>query len=270
MSNDIPPAVGELPTIAPSSLASRLSNLFVSPGEVFVEVKTSRVSHANWLVPALLFILASWCAAALMFSNPSIKQQMVEVQDEAMQKQFQKQIDSGKMTQAQVDQMKAGAAKVSGIVHIASVTIAPVFAAAATPFWGGFVLWVGAMFIFKRPFEFLKGVEVVGLAMTVVAVGALVKGLLCAAMGNMFAVPGPILLIKHYDPTNQLHNALLMLDVFAVWALILRGIGLAKLSDISPAKALAWVLGVWITITGGMFALSWAIQKIVGMAGGQR
>jgi hypothetical protein len=251
------------------SLGARLVNVFVSPGEVFTEVKASPICHANWWVPALLFLLASWCAAALMFSQPAIKQQMADMQDKAMQQQFQKQVDAGKMTQAQADQIKAQAGKFSGIGQIIGGVVSPLFMAGIIPFWGGFVLWAGGALIFKRRFEFMKGVEVVGLAMIILAVGALIKGLLVTAMGNMFASPGPILLVKDYDPTNQFHNFLVTVDVFVIWSLALRGVGLAKLSDISLPKAMAWVFGVWILITGGMFALSWGIQKAVSMMTGQ-
>ena len=34
-----------------SSLAARLTNVFVSPGEVFEEVKVSPPTVSNWLVP---------------------------------------------------------------------------------------------------------------------------------------------------------------------------------------------------------------------------
>jgi hypothetical protein len=262
MNTEIPPSI-ETPRALPSSLMSRLTNVFVSPGEVFAEMKTRPVNHANWWVPALILIVASWFAAGVMFSNPNIKQQVVDIQEKTLQKQFQPQIDSGKMTQAQVDQIKAQASKFAGLGQIIGGCVVPVVTAVATPFWGGLILWIGGMLIFKRPFEYLKGVEVTGLAMMVMAVGAVVKGLLCAAMGSMFVSAGPILLIKDYDPTSLLHNVLIMLDLFGIWALWLRAVGLAKLCDVSFAKAVAWVFGLWILITGGMTTLSWGMQHMM-------
>lgn len=247
-----------------SSLTSRLTNVFVSPGDVYAEVKASPVCHANWWVPGLVLVLASWCAAALMFSQPSIKQQIIEIQEKTLQGRFQPQIDSGKMTQAQVDQIKAQSARFAGIGQWVGGIGGPLIQAAITPFWGGLILWAGAMWIFKRPFEFLKGVEVVGLAMMVMAVGALIKGLLCTAMGTLYATPGPGLLVRDFEPTNPAHNMLMALDVFGIWVLALRAVGLAKLSDISLAKAAAWVFGVWIVFTVGMLTFSWAVQKLVG------
>ncbi len=183
MNNDIPSPAG-----APaSSLGARLMNIFVTPGDVFAEVRDSPVRHANWYVPALLFLLASWFAAALMLSQDSIRHQLAEAQDQAIQKQFQKQIDAGTITQAQVDQKKIEISKFAGIGTTVGFFVSPLFVAGAAPFWGGFVIWTGAVWLFKRPVHFLKAVEVVGLAMVIEAVGALVKGLLCAGMGSLVA-----------------------------------------------------------------------------------
>jgi hypothetical protein len=270
MNNDIPPATGNSSTVPQSTLAGRLTNIFVTPGEVFAGVRSAPLCHQNWLVPALIFLLASWCAGALIFSQPAIKQQMADMQEQALQKQFQKQIDAGKMTQAQADQIKAGATKFSGIAQTIGMIVGPVFGAGLALFGGGFLLWAGGNYIFKRPFDFMKGVEIAGLALAVSAMGALVKGLLAAGTGNMFAGPGLALLVmKHYDPANLAHGALAALDGFALWALAVKSIGLAKLCDVSPAKAAAWVFGVWIALTGGLLTFGWLAQKLAsGLHGG--
>ena len=255
--------------ITATSLTSRLTNVFVAPGEVFTEVNASPINHANWWVPAFIFVLASWLAGALMFSNPAIEQQMADVQDEALQQQFQSAIDSGKMTQAEVDQMKARTAKYAGIGQMLGGFVGPVIMAVITPFWGGFVLWLGGL-IFRRRLDYLKAVEVVGLSLMILAVGAIVKGLLCIATGNMFITVGPAFFIKNFNASNPLHTSLLTIDVFILWGLILRAVGLAKLSNISFAKAVAWVLGVWIALTGGMLALSLAAQKLFSSISGNQ
>lgn len=250
-------------------MAARLTNVLVAPGEVFAEVKSSPIRHGNWLIPALILVLGSWLAAALMFSNASIKQQVANIQEQAIQERFQPQIDEGKMTQAQVDQMKTQVAKYSGIGHMVGGFVGPIFQAVITPFWGGFIVWLGGVWIFRQRFDYLKGVEVVGLTMVVLAIGAVVKGLLCAAMGSMFASPGPILLVKNHDPTNPLHNVLVTLDVFMIWGVLLRAVGLATLSNVSFAKAASWVVGVWVLLTGGMLGFSWGAQKLVSTLTGQ-
>lgn len=268
MSNELPPMPTAPDAPAETSLASRLTNVFVAPGEVFAEVKTSPVRHANWLVAALLFVLLSWGSAAVMFSQQSIKHELDSIQDQAMQKQFQKNIDAGKMSQAQADQAKASASEIAGVFYIIMAIVGPVFAGAIAPFFGGFILWAIGKLIFRQPFLYLKGVEASGLTLVVTGLGVLVKGLMCAALGTMFVSPGLVLLVKPYDPTSLLHTFLLTFDVFAIWGIVLSGIALAKLSGVSFVKAFVWVGAISVAITGGLLTFSWAMQQLAGRMGG--
>jgi len=245
---------------AETSLAARLTNVFVAPGEVFSEVKASPIRHSNWLVATLIFVLLSWCSAAVLVSQESIRHELTEMQDQAMQKKFQKLIDSGKMTQAQADQTKAAALKITGVAYTIMAFVGPLIGGALAPFLGGFILWAIGTLIFRKSFSFLKGVEAAGLTMVVAGLGALVKGLLCAALGTMFASPGLILLFRPYDPTNLLHTFMLTFDVFAIWGMVLSGIALAKLSEVSFVKAFVWVSITSVIVTGGFVTLGWAAQ----------
>jgi hypothetical protein len=139
----------------------------------------------------------------------------------------------------------------------------PIFAAGALPFWGGFVLWAGGHLVMRRPFPFMKGVEVAGLAMVVTALGVLVKGLMCVAKGTMFTGPGVALLLDPYDPTNQFHNALASIEIFVLWALAVEAVGLARLCQGSIAKAALWRFGIWAVLTGGLLGVAWAYQKLI-------
>lgn len=269
MNTDISPQFNSPGVPAPTSLTSRLMNVFIAPGEVFASVKNSPHCFQNWLVPALVFLLASWVGAAIMFSQDSVRHQITEIQDAAMQKQFQKQIDAGKMTQAQVNQAKAAASQFGSIGAGIGAVVSPFFIAGLTPFWGGFILWLGG-FIFRRRLDYMKAVEAAGLPLMILAVGALVKGLLAAAMGNAFVSIGPAMFVKDFDATNAVHGMLMLFDVFAIWALALRSVGLAKLADVSLVKAVAWVFGMWITYMGSCFGISMAGQKIIESLAGQQ
>lgn len=264
MSNETSPPIPASPD-APveTSLAARLANVFVAPGEVFAEVKASPIRHSNWLVAGLIFVLLSWCAAAVMITQEPLQHQMTEAQETAMQKQFQKQIDAGKMSQAQADQAIATAMKIARIFYNIAAFVGPVIGAGLGPFLGGFIIWAVGSLIFRKPFPYLKGVEAAGLTMVVAGLGVLVKGLLCAALGTMFVSPGLVLLVKPYDPTNLLHTFLLTFDAFAIWGMVLSGIALAKLSEVSFVKAFGWTSAVTVLFLGGMLTLGWVAQHMV-------
>ena len=67
------------------SLAARLLNVFAVPGEVFTEVKASRVCIGNWLVPALLSALVAVLTVVLIVSQPAFQQQMHDLTERAGQ-----------------------------------------------------------------------------------------------------------------------------------------------------------------------------------------
>src|SRR6516165_3828471 len=105
-----PPIISEPPLQAPQkpmSLPARLFNVLATPGEVFEYVKNADISHANWIVPALLLILVSWLGAWVIFSQDSIQQQLREITDQAIEKSIQKQ----HLSEQQAEQARAIGAK---------------------------------------------------------------------------------------------------------------------------------------------------------------
>ena len=81
------------------SLAARLTGVFAGPGEVFAEVKNSPSTSANWIAPLVIAMIAGIIYVMVVFSQPAVIQGMNEARD----KQFQRQVAAGKMTQKQAD-----------------------------------------------------------------------------------------------------------------------------------------------------------------------
>src|ERR1700722_20094016 len=67
---------GEVAQPEVTSLGNRLMNVFVSPSEVFDEVKVSPPNAANWWVPLTLIIIAGIVFAMVVFSQPGVIQGM--------------------------------------------------------------------------------------------------------------------------------------------------------------------------------------------------
>jgi hypothetical protein len=254
------PPTPESPSAPATSLAGRLINVFAAPGEVFGEVKTAAPSVANWLVPAILFMVLSWLSAALIFSQPAIRQQISELSTKAIDRQVEK----GKMSSAQADQARAAAEKIGSVGYEIGAAVVPVFAAFGSPFFGGLILWLVGSFALKGPFPYMKGVEVAGLSGMIVALSIIVKTLLILITGNLFASPSLALVIKDFDPQNTVHSLLAMMDVMVLWLLTVRAIGLSRLSGASFGKAAAWIFGIWIVITGAMIGFGAAVRAAFG------
>ena len=246
------------------SLGGRLLNVFAVPGDVLQEVKSAADTPANWLVPALILIAVSWVAAAVIFSQPSIKQQLSELTEQAIQKQ----IDSAHLSEQQADQARAMGEKWAGISSRIGAALVPVFAGFVMPFVWGLIVWLLGAQLFKGHFPYMKAVEVVGLANMILVLDVVVKTLLIVGLGNLYASPSLVLLVKQFDPQNPVHGLLAAVNVMTFWLLAVRAIGLARLSGASLAKSMVWVFGIWVAYTGFFIGISALLQagvkKITG------
>ncbi len=242
-----------------TSLWSRLMNVFAAPGEVFEEVKNSAPSTGNWLTPTLILIAVAVISSFIIFSQPSVTQQIREQQ----QKAFDKQVAAGKMTQAQADQAMTMAENFSGPTMLKVFGgVGAVIISFISLFWWAFLLWLIERFYLKVPLAFIKTLEVAGLATMISVLATVVKTLLVVLTGKAYAAASLILLIDIFDPRNLLHNLLTLTDVMTFWLLAVRSIGLAKLTGATFGKTAVVVFGVWLVISGLMIGFGLAMQAI--------
>jgi hypothetical protein len=254
----------EAPQPPTMSLGGRLLNVFATPGDVFQEVKAAKVSAANWVVPALILIVVSWVASLVIFSQPAINHQLSEITEQAIQKQ----VERSKMSEQQAEQARAMGEKWAGISAKIGAALVPVFAGFVTPFFWGLIVWGVGAGLLKANFPYMKAVEIVGLANMVSVLDVIVKTLLIVGLGNLYASTSLVLLVKEFDPQNTVHSLLALVNVMTFWLLAVRGIGLARLSGVSIAKAIAWVFGVWVAYTGLLVGLAYLAKAAFKRIGG--
>ncbi len=240
------------------SLPGRLFNVFAVPGEVFEDIKNTAPSVANWLAPALIFIVVNWLAGWLMFSQASIQQQLREVTDRAVQKQ----IDKAHLPPAQAEQVREAAAKWGSLGPRIGAVAAPPFVAFATPFWGGLILWLVGAKVLRARFSYMKAVEVAGLGSMIGVLDVIVRTLLIVGMGSLYATPSLALLVKEFDPQNLVHALLASMNLMTFWYLTVRAVGLARLSGASFLKAAAWIFGIWAVVIGLRLGYTAALQAL--------
>lgn len=85
-------------------LTDKIVNVITEPGELFSSVSKLPPKTMDWLLPLLFVIIASIISTFVLFSNPTIKADMVEKQMKQIEENFQEMVDQGQMTQAQADQ----------------------------------------------------------------------------------------------------------------------------------------------------------------------
>jgi hypothetical protein len=256
----LPPVFGSQSQEAPPtmSLAARLFNVLATPGEVFDNIRDAKVSAANWVLPALILVAVSWLGVGLVFSQDSIKQQLREITDQAIEKQIQK----SHMSDQQAEQARAVGAKFGSIGATVSAIAAPVFAGFVTPFWWGLILWLIGTKGLKGSFPYMKAVEVAGLAGMISVLDAIVRILLILVMGNLFASPSLALFVKQFNPQNPVHSLLAAINIMSFWVLIVRAVGLARITGVGVGKSAAWVFVIWALITGLLTGFGFAMQAI--------
>jgi hypothetical protein len=238
-----PPATPKEPTM---SLTARLMNVFAVPGEVFEEIKATRASVANWLVPAAIASVVGALAAIVMFSQPSIRQQIREKQEQA----FEQQIKAGKMTREQADQAMVMVEKFTGPTMMAIFgSVGAVVASFVRLFWWGLVLWLLGRWFLKARFNYLKAVEVAGLASMITVLGMIVSILLIVNMGKMFSTLSLGLAVSDFDETKKSHLMLGAVNVFNFWLIGVLGAGLARLAGVPFLRAALLVLGYWLVVS---------------------
>jgi hypothetical protein len=252
---DQPPPIPESPApAAPSeptmSLAGRLVNVFAVPGEVFEDTRVSRPCAANWLVPALIACVVGIVAAIIMFSQPTIQQQLREQQEKAMKQEFDKQVAAGKMTQAQADQTIEMMEKFTGPTALKIFgTVMAIIISFVRLFWWGFVLWMLGRFALKAQFSFMKTVEISGLASMIAVLGAIVTLLLIVNFGKLTSTPSLALAVSDFDMKSKGHLLLSAVNVFTFWQVAVMSVGLARLAAVPWARAMFVVLAFWLVWT---------------------
>ena len=225
---------------------SRLLNVFAAPGEVFEEVKNSKPSTANWLAPALIFIVVGVISSVVIFSQPAIAQQIRDQQNKVMDDQ----VKAGKLTQAQADQALTAMDKFYGPkMMMVFGSVGAMFGSFAHIFWWAFVLWLMAQWFLKTKIPFLKAAEVAGLTTMILVLGAVVTILLTVITGKLGMTPSLALTVGDFDLKNKVHLLLAAVNIFSFWQLGVAACGLARLTGKPFSKALLLVFLYWLAFT---------------------
>jgi hypothetical protein len=262
---DSSPPIPEPPLVAPQapamSLAARLMNIFATPGEVAEDIRRSRPSTANWLVPSLLYGLIGAISVILTLSQPTMIEQIRAQQT----KPIEAKVAAGKMTRTQGDQAIAMMEKYSTPAVMKTFgSMGAIAMGFASVFFWAFLMWLIARFGLKVPINFMKTAEVAGLASMITSLEILMKTLLVFGFNNPLASTSLAMLLKNPDPQNKVFLALSVLNIMTFWVLVVRSIGLSKLTGVPFGKVGVWVFGTWALYMTLLMGLSGGLQSMFG------
>ncbi len=263
---ELPPVLEPAPT-APSPpamcLAARLLNVFAIPGEVFEVVKASRVAVWNWLLPGLLSAVVGVFMVIVVVSQPALQREMqnrIQAQNNALAKQ----VKEGQLKQADADRVMALTRAIAAppILRALAGTAAAVLSVARV-FWWALVLWVLGRSFLKVRFDYLKALEVAGLALMISVLGAVVTVLLTVNLPRMFATPSLALAISDFDASRKSHLLLGAANVFSLWLVGVLSVGLARLANVPFLRAAWCVFAAWVIQESFLLLLGGTLGQFV-------
>ena len=224
-----------------SSLAGRLLNVFAAPGDVFEDLKTAKHAAGNWLLPIFIVTIATIVSFLVTLSQPAIKQQIVEMQEKAIDHQ----VAAGKMKPEQARQAKEVLENLPPWVMQLVGIVQGILAGFVGTFWWALVLWLLGKFAFKSQMGFLKAVEASGLTMMIFALSLVITTLLAVVLGNLMTRPALSVFLSEFDPTSKVHLLLGSVNLFYLWSTAVLALALSKLSNVPFGKAAAWFFACW-------------------------
>jgi len=237
-----PPPPPESDPPEPSSLVDRLTNVITAPGELFEEIKRSPVRTSNWLVPLILVCLGGIFYVFMAFSQPGVLRSMEDAREKAMEKQ----VAAGKLTQAQADQASAMTARIMtpGLLRIFGVGGA-ICASVGGLFLMAVAIWLGLKIFAGSKLDYMKAVEVCGLALVIDVPQKIARTWLVTWKENMFVTVSPTLFIANPDMHNRTDVLLSMFDLIDFWWLAVLSLGLSKVASVRYRTAALITFGVW-------------------------
>jgi hypothetical protein len=262
---DQPPLMDSSPLPAPSapatSLAARLMNVFAAPTEVFEEIRTTRSTTGNWLVPAVLTAVVMAVSMVIVASQPAIQQKVREQQDQAIEKQ----VTAGRLTRQQADQQQAMMEKLgSGALLKAGAGVVGVFFGIGRVFWWATVLWLLGRWLLRTRFSYVKAMEAAGIAGMIGVLGMIVTLLLQVNFSNPSASPSLALAVSDFDAKKPSHLLLAALDVFQIWQAGVLGCALARLANVPFLRGAFVMFGFWIIWQSLGIGLGAMVGKLFG------
>jgi hypothetical protein len=232
----------QIPAPKAQGLGSTVMNVFSSPGDAFEGLRESESKASFWFLPLIILIVLASATTAIIFSNDTLKGQILESRNEAIQKQ----VDSGKMTPEQADRAKSQMENMGGM-FVAIGIIGSVIFLSIVFFGASLVLWLVSKLALKSTAGYGKYLEMYGISSWIGILGGVVTALMIVGLNSMYASPSAALAVySTFDPMNTTHKILATINIFSIWQAIVVGIGVGKLGSKSASVGIGVALGLWV------------------------
>ncbi len=249
------------------SHTDKLAGVFTSPSETFAYTAKFPPKTSDWLIPIFGLIIIVIISNFLMLNNPEIKQALQEKQITKMEKNFDKMVENGTLTQEQADEQLN---KIQDGMDKQMGGIGQIFQVVGT-FFGVFIFFfilAGIYFLFAKfalhgDGTYQSAMVAYGLPTYIAIVATIVKLILALTM-NQFMTDTSVASIMGSDTSTFTGFILGKLDIFSIWGYAVISIAFAKMfKSESTGKYYAMIFGLWI----GFGILFFFLGKAIPMLG---
>jgi hypothetical protein len=240
----------EIPSTEPAlSEGQRLINVFIAPSKTFTDLKR-KMSWTNWFFPWLAAAIVTWIFVGVVAQKVGFRQvgENAMRMNPKMQERMQERMEQASPEQRQ--QMAKGTAFVTAV----QLCVRP-----------GFILvfYLIAAAVLMGTFNFGMGSEIsFGTSLAIVAYAQLprILKLLLAAV-SLFAGADPESFLFDNPVASNLSFAVDMsshpvlyaaassFDIFAIWSVVLLGIGFSSVSKVKRSTAIGVVFGWYALVS---------------------
>jgi hypothetical protein len=224
------------------SEGARLINTFVAPSKTFTDIRR----NASWWVPWLLLSVVTICFMQTVSAKIGY--------DQVTRNQIAASSRADKFDQLSPEQ-KAQQMKISTSMMKVIGWAAPVTLLIATLIIGGvlmalFNFGAGAEVTFKQSMAIVFYSWVPTILSSILGIVSIVVGSSNDSFKEGFNLSNPVATNPAYfmDPTKNkfLYGMASALDVFAIWIIILMGIGFSSVSNVKKGKAIGMIAAAYI------------------------
>jgi hypothetical protein len=239
------------------SHTDKIVGVISEPSNLFSKLAFIKTKVTDWLLPLLAMIVVAIIATFIYMSNPEIKLEMQQQQEKAMREQFDKMVESGQMTQEQVDEQMDRTSEMMNnplfiylFPSIGIIIMSLIWFFVFTTI--GFLI---AKFALKGDGGFTQAMSALGLPLYISVLQSIILIIVGMVMGKMLTGLSPASLTG-MDIKTLPGFLLSRLDVFSIWFYAVVGIAFAKMfKSENTMKYVIASLGIWLVFMFIIFGL---------------
>jgi len=238
---------GEGSTVQPMSISDKFVGVLSEPGAMYDNIRQAGPRTSDWLAPLVVMILVLVVVRLVQVSNPGFSDQLLQIQRQAMEERFTKEIEAGNMTQEQADKAMETAEKFMGMSAAFSIIGIIIFVPIVF-FFMALVYWLLLKFIFKSNVSYKMVLSAYGPVSYIGAIEQILGLLVMFITGNALASFSlGVLMTPDLQSTTWM--LLSSLNPITILSLVVLAIGFTRVAEISSAKAYGLVFALWIVWT---------------------